>query len=154
MVQTIIVSGPLSGGQIICNKAIPDYESLGPEDAIRVFLGGVFDLFVRWPFLSGLFNDQSLYGGEHIPECRELKRRSPELMARLSTIFRAGQSGGIFRKGLEPDAVFAAAIMVMIGNFMGGKIIAGFIPADFSAPERLDFWRTFAADFALSAIVR
>ena len=140
--------------QAIKQLSIPDYESLAPEDAVREFLGGLFDLFVRWPFLSGLFNDQSLYGGEHIPECRELKRRSPELMARLSTIFRAGQSVGTFRRELEPDAVFAAAIMVMIGNFTGGKIIAGFIPADFSAPERLGFWRTFAADFALSAIVR
>lgn len=58
--------------QAIQQLSIPDYESLAPEDAVREFLGGLFDLFVRWPFLSGLFNDQSLYGGEHIPECREL----------------------------------------------------------------------------------
>ncbi len=140
--------------QAIQQLSIPDYESLQPEEAIRLFLGGVFDLFVRWPFLSGLFNDQSLYGGEQIPECRELKRRSPELMARLSTIFRTGQAVGTFRKELEPDATFAISIMAMIGNFTGGKIIAGFVPMDFSAPERLAFWRKFAADFALSAIKR
>lgn len=140
--------------QAIQQLSAPDYESMAPEDAIRAFLDGVFDLFVRWPFLSGLFNDQSLYGGEHIPECRELKRRSPQLITRLSTIFRNGQGVGIFRQDLEPDAVFAAAIMAMIGNFTGGKIISGFVPVDFSAPERLDFWRKFAADFALSAIMR
>ncbi len=132
--------------------SLPDYEALCPEDALRVFFEGVFDLFARWPFLAGLFNDQSLYGGEHIPECRELKRRSPLLMARLATIFRGGQAAGSFRAGLEPDAVFAVAIMAMIGNFTGGKIISGFVPTDFSAPERLGFWRKFAADFALSAI--
>jgi AcrR family transcriptional regulator len=132
--------------------SLPDYEALPPQEAVRVFLGGVFDLFVRWPFLAGLFNDQSLYGGEHIPECRELKRRSPQLMARLSNIFRAGQEAGTFRSGLDADAVFAVTIMAMIGNFTGGKIIAGFVPVDFSAPGQLDFWRTFAADFALNAI--
>jgi len=141
-----------TSAQAIQQLSLPDYEALAPEEAVRVFLGGVFDLFVRWPFLAGLFNDQSLYGGEHIPECRELKRRSPQLMARLSAIFRSGQQAGLFRAELEPDATFAAAIMVMIGNFTGGKIIAGFVPVDFSASDRLDFWRMFAADFALSAI--
>lgn len=134
--------------------SVPDYESLAPEEAIRLFLGGLFDLFVRWPFFSGLFNDQSLYGGEHIPDCRELKRLSPELMARLSAILRAGQQAGSFRPELDPDAVFAIAIMAMIGNFTGGKIISGFIPVDYSAPGRLDFWRGFAADFVLHAISR
>lgn len=132
----------------------PNYESFSPEDALRMFLGGVFDLFIRWPFFAGLFNDQSLYGGEHIPECRELNRRSPELMARLSAIFQAGQQEGTFRADLEPDAVFAVSIMAMIGIFTGGKIIAGFVPMDFATPERLDFWRKFAADFAVSAIKR
>ncbi len=130
----------------------PDYESLGPEEALREFFAGVFELFVRWPFLSGLFNDQGLYGGEHLPECRELKRRSPELMARLTAIFRAGQEQGCFRPELQPDAVFAIAIMAMTGNFTGGKIISAFVPVDFSTEDRLDFWRDFATDFVLRAI--
>lgn len=130
----------------------PDYESLDPEQSLREFFGSVFDLFVRWPFLSGLFNDQGLYDGEHLPECRELKRRSPQLMARLTTIFHAGQKDGTFRSDLQADAVFAVSIMAMIGSFTGGKIICAFVPVDFTAEDRLDFWRNFATDFALRAI--
>ncbi|MDY6861149.1 MAG: TetR/AcrR family transcriptional regulator [Pseudomonadota bacterium] len=132
--------------------SMPDYESLSPEEAIRMFLGGVFDLFVRWPFLAGLFNDQSVYRGKHIPECRELKQRGPELIVRIYDIFRTGQETGVFRKELEPEAAFSVAIMAVIGNFTGGKVISGFVPVDFSAPERLDFWRKFATDFSLNAM--
>ena len=138
--------------QAIQQLSMADYESLAPEDAMRVFLVGVFDLFVRWPFMAGLSNDQSLYGGKHIRESRELKRRTPQLIARLTAIFRAGQTAGRFRPELEPEAVFAVAIMAMIGNFTSGKIISGYVGVDFSTPERLDFWRKFAVDFTLSAI--
>jgi len=138
--------------QAIQHLSAPDYEALSPDEAVRLFLGGVFDLFARWPFITGLFNDQGLYGGEHLPECRELNRGSPVLMARLLAIFRAGQDQGIFRTDLDPDAVFAAGIMAMTGNFTGGKIISAFVPVDFSSPERLDFWREFATDFVFRAI--
>lgn len=130
----------------------PDYEALPPREAVRMFLHGVFDLFERRTLLAGLFNDQSLYGGEHIPESRGLKERSPELMERLSRIFRVGQQAGIFKDELKPDAVFAAAIMVVSGNFTGGKIISAFVPVDYSAADNLAFWRDFATDFALDAM--
>ncbi len=129
-----------------------DYEHYEPTEAIRLFLQGVFDLFVRWPFLSGLFNDQSLYGGEHIPECRELVSRSPALMKRLTKVLQDGQRSGLFKADVEPDALFGAAIMVAIGCFTSGKILSAFLSVDFSTNEKLEYWRDFSVKFVLDSL--
>jgi TetR/AcrR family transcriptional regulator len=129
-----------------------DYENYPPAEAIRLFVQGIFDLFVRWPFISGLLNDQSLYGGEHIPECRELVSRSPAVMARLSKILQDGQRSGALKAGLEADAVLGAAIMMAIGCFTSGKILSAFLAVDFSTPEKLEYWRKFSVNFVLDAL--
>lgn len=129
-----------------------DYENHVPTEAIRLFVQGVFDIFVRWPFLSGLLNDQSLYGGEHIPECRQLIARSPAVMKRLTKILQDGQHNGVFKSGLESDAILGIAIMVAIGCFTNGRILSGFLAVDFSTPEKLTFWREFSANFVLDAL--
>ena len=139
-------------GNAIEDLSMLDYENHAPAEAIRLFLQGVFDLFVRYPFLSGMFNDQSLYGGEHIPECRELIARSPAVMARLTKILEDGQRTGIFKTDAEPHAVFGAAIMVSIGCFTSAKILSGFLAVDFSTPEKLEYWREFSVKFVLNAL--
>ncbi|MDB6060840.1 MAG: TetR family transcriptional regulator [Verrucomicrobiaceae bacterium] len=129
-----------------------DYENHEPAAAMRLFLHGVFDLFIRWPFLAGLLNGQSLYGGEHIPECRELIERSPALMKRLVKILEAGQRSGIFKNDVEPDAIFGAAMMVTIGCFTNGKILSSLVTLDLSSQENTKFWREFSVKFVLDAL--
>ena len=139
-------------GNAIEDLSTLDYENHAPAEAIRLFLQGVFDLFVRYPFLSGMFNDQSLYGGEHIPECRELIARSPTLMVRLTKILQDGQRTGIFNADAEAHAIFGAAIMVSIGYFTSAKILSGFFAVDFSTTEKLEYWREFSVKFVLDAL--
>jgi len=130
----------------------PVYEAHPPDEAIRLFLYTVFDLFIRWPFMAGLFNDQGLYGGEHIPEHCDFIARAPALKQRLQQIFQQGQRTGIFKRDLDTDAVFGAGIMLTLGGFTSGKIVSSFLAVDFSRPEKLEFWRTFSADFVLAAL--
>lgn len=132
--------------------SILDYENYQPQQALQLFLQGLFDMFVRWPFMVGLFNDQSLYGGEHIPECKDLMARSPALTKRLLKILTLGQLSGVFKTDIEPDAVLSAAMMITIGYFTHGKNFGSVVALDFSAPENINFWREFSVKFVLDAL--
>ncbi|MFA5496193.1 MAG: TetR/AcrR family transcriptional regulator [Porticoccaceae bacterium] len=129
-----------------------DYENHDPIEALRLFLLGVFDLFVRWPFLAGLFNDQSLYGGQHIPECRELVALSPKLMSRLEEVLDRGQEAGDFRTDIDAQEAFAASLMVVIGCFTNGKILSSLVAVDFSVKHNVEHWRDFSVRFAVDAL--
>lgn len=129
-----------------------DYESCEPEAALRLFLNQSFDIFLKWPVLAGLYNDQGVYGGEHMPECRDLISLSPELMKRLNAALKRGQAKAIFRQNLDINQVIAAALMVVIGGFTHGPLLSSLTPMDFSKPENIENWRLFSIDFALSAL--
>lgn len=129
-----------------------DYEKQSPDAALRLFLAQVFDFFVHWPFLAGLYNDQGLYGGEHMPECRELIARSPALMARLEAVFLQGQQQGLFDARLGAQESIAAALMVVIGCFTNSPILSSLISTDFVSQEAIGGWKSFSIDFALAAI--
>lgn len=129
-----------------------DYESHTPEDALTLFLNHCYDIFIEWPFLAGLYNDQGLYGGEHTAECRELINRSPELIKRLETVLQRGQKSGVFRSELNVNEIIAATLMVVIGGFTHGPLLSSFTLMDFTTEESVEHWRNFSINFALNAI--
>jgi len=129
-----------------------DYESYEPEDALRLFLTHSYNIFLKWPFLAGLYNDQGVYSGEHTSECRDLVNRSPELMTRLGAILKQGQASGLFRQDIDINEVIAAALMVVIGGFTQGPLLSSFTSIDFSKPDNIQYWRSFSIDFVLNAI--
>lgn len=129
-----------------------DYENNTPEMAIQLFLEGIFGFFIHWPLLAGLYNDQSLYGGEHIPACRDLLKHSPELMKRLEEVIERGKQEGIFKHSVDPKKSIAAAIMVTLGGFTQGALIAPLVTTDFTSPQGLEDWLAFATDFTLNAL--
>jgi TetR/AcrR family transcriptional regulator len=129
-----------------------DYEACEPDVAIRLFLQKAFDFFVRWPHLAGLYNDQGLYGGEHMPECREFVNRSPELMLRLEAVLKRGQASGIFRADIVPQESIALVLFLVIGCFTNGPILSSLIPIDFSASDNVERWREISIQIALESL--
>jgi TetR/AcrR family transcriptional regulator len=129
-----------------------DYESCTPPDAVKLFLEHIFDLFVRWPFLAGLYTDESLYGGEHLDACRRLNTRAPELVQRLNTILAAGQSKGDFKPDSAPETLLGGALMVVIGCFTSGNIMVSLLNLNLSTPEDFEFWKGFSIDFVMAAL--
>lgn len=140
--------------QLIDGLSALDYESCSPEDALKLFLNHCFDIFIEWPFLAGLYNDQGIYGGEHTAECREFVSRSPELIKRLDTVLKRGQESGLFRPELNVNEMIAAALMVVIGGFTHGPLLSSFTLIDFTKEENVKNWRSYSINFALNAIRR
>ncbi|MDB6062746.1 MAG: TetR family transcriptional regulator [Verrucomicrobiaceae bacterium] len=128
------------------------YEEFEPADALRQFLYGVFDLYVRFPFMSGMVVDANLLGGEHFPECRELILRSPILMERLVHVIERGQQSGLFKQPLNISATFSAAIMVTTGCFTNGSSVSVLAAFDFNDQDNLKFWREYSVGFVLDAL--
>jgi AcrR family transcriptional regulator len=128
------------------------YEDLEPKDALRAFLYGVFDLYVRFPFLAGMVVDANLLGGEHFPECRDLILRSPVLMERLNQLIARGQQSGVFKHPLNTAAAMSAAIMVTTGCFTSGPSVSALAAFDFNDEDNLKFWREYSVNFVLDAL--
>jgi AcrR family transcriptional regulator len=139
-------------GEAIRKLAALDYESCEPEEAIRLFLQTAFDFFVRWPDLAGLYNDQGLYGGEHMPECRELISGSPDLMRRLEAALKRGQDCGKIRADISPQESIAVVLFVVIGCFTNGPILSSLVPIDFAAGENIERWRELSIRIALDSL--
>lgn len=147
----VAVMNELTAAQINGLTAL-DYESCEPEEALTLFLNESFNIFLKWPFLAGLYNDQAIYGGEHMPECRELINRSPALMERLAAALTRGQRNGTFRADISTNEVIAASLMVVVGGFTHGSLLTSLTPIDFNQPENIERWRNFSIEFALNAI--
>lgn len=147
----IAVINEISAQEIIELGKI-DYEKHSPDIAIRLFLERSYDFFVNWPMLAGLYNDQSLYGAEHIPECRDLVQQCPKILARLKLVIEKGKKQGIFRKDIDAEKSLAAAIMVTLGGVTQGPIISTIVPIDLSTDTNLQNWKEFAIEFSLNAL--
>ena len=147
----VAVISDITGTQIDILSSL-DYESLAPTEAVRLFLNTVFDFFAERPFLAGLFNDQSLYSAEHIPECRNLMARSPELMLRLNEVLARGQKSGEFSSPINAKEAYAAGMMVVIGCFTNGPILSSLVDLDFSVQQNIKNWREFSVNYALAAL--
>jgi AcrR family transcriptional regulator len=139
--------------EAIRELAALDYESCEPEEAIRIFLQKAFDFFVRWPDLAGLYNDQGLYGGEHMPECREFISGSPDLMRRLEVVLKRGQASGTLRNDISPQESIAVALFVVIGCFTHGPILSSLVPINFTASESIERWREISIKIALDSLL-
>jgi TetR/AcrR family transcriptional regulator len=129
-----------------------DYENCEPLEAIRLFLQKAFEFFVRWPHLAGLYNDQSMYGGEHMPECREFIQRSPELMQRLEAVLKRGQASGTIRSDISPQESIAVVLFLVIGCFTNAPILSSLVPIDFSAGDNIERWRKISINIALDSL--
>ena len=129
-----------------------DYEHLEPREAVKLLLETSFNFFVDWPFLSGLYNDQGLYGGGHMPECRDFIKGSPRLLARLKQVLARGIKSGDFRSGVDSEETIAVAIMAVIGCFINSPILSAFIPIDLSLNKNIDTWREFSVNFVLNSL--
>ena len=129
-----------------------DYENLDPKVAVQLLLETSFDFFVDWPFLAGLYNDQGLYGGGHMPECRDFIMGSPRLLARLKQVLARGIASGDFREGVDSEETIAVAIMAVIGCFINSPILSSLIPTDLSLSKNIENWRKFSVDFVLNSL--
>lgn len=128
------------------------YEDYAPAEGLRQFLYGIFDLYVRFPFMAGMVIDANLQGGEHFPECRQLILRSPALMERLTHVIERGQRDGVFRQPLNIAAALSAAVLVTTGGFTSGSSVSAFAAFDFNNPDNIKFWREYSVDFVLNAL--
>ena len=128
------------------------YEDYAPAEGLRQFLYGIFDLYVRFPFMAGLVIDANLHGGEHFPECRQLILRSPVLMERLTHIIERGQREGFFKPALNISAAMSAAVLVTTGGFTSGTSVSALAAFDFSDSDNVKFWREYSVDFVLQAL--
>lgn len=128
------------------------YEDYSPEKGLRLFLHGIFDLYIRFPFMAGMVIDCNLQDVEVLPECRQLILRSPLLMERLAGVIERGQQQGVFKTPLNFPATISAAVLMTSGCFTGGKGVSMLVPFDFADDENIQFWRDYSVDFVLSAL--
>ncbi|HEY6513967.1 MAG TPA: TetR family transcriptional regulator [Burkholderiaceae bacterium] len=88
----------------------PDYDAMAPMDALRAYVGHLFDLHVKSPQFVRMVMGENLLRGRFIAQAESVREASGRSLDALAAILRRGQANGLMREELQPLDVYANVV--------------------------------------------
>lgn len=91
------------------------FEALAPEQAVRTYLEGVYDVYAEDPLVAMVSLDQSMHGGAQLRSIKEIRTLQKTLADRLAAVVQRGQAEGVFHPDLDGNKVEFLTVIVTVG---------------------------------------
>ena len=129
-----------------------DLDHLAPVEAMRAFLGVMFDQFQRTPSLGSLAPEGIRFHSSHTTPHARFPELAPLLDGKLRAILVRGAENGDFKPNVDASMLFAAAGLLTTGVFTSPYVVSVLAGLDPEQPTDMAAWRHYAVDFVLAAI--
>ena len=83
-----------------------DLERVEPREALRRLVRFTWTYFLEHPEFMTLLNSENLHKGRHVRRSRRVPELHSTLVETLRGVLRRGESGGVFRKGVDPVQLY------------------------------------------------
>jgi AcrR family transcriptional regulator len=88
----------------------PDLDALPVREALRVYVGHVFDIHVAHPQFVRLVMGENLLGGRFVREMPEVREANLRGLAALGRLIQRGQAEGVVRADVQVLDVYANTV--------------------------------------------
>jgi len=126
------------------------FDELEPDDAVRAYVEGVYDIYAEDPVLGMVSLDQSLHGGAQLRSVGEIRQMQKTLADRLEKIIRRGQAAGVFQDDIDGSKLEFMTVIITVGCLSSSQMLERYSgrswqrsPAD---------TRSFAINFIMRAL--
>jgi AcrR family transcriptional regulator len=128
------------------------FEQLSPLAGIERLFHGIFEQYRTRRHLAMLTLDQNVHGCAHISRRGELRRTTPQIVAKFAQLVDAGVASGEIREGVDPECYFAFAFVMLTGCFFSGPTLSVYINRDLTSEEGIATWGRNALAFILGGL--
>ncbi len=126
------------------------FEDLSPEQAVRAYLEGVYDVYAEDPIVGMVSLDQSMHDGAQLRSINQIRLLQTALAERLAEVVRRGQAEGVFHADIDSNKIEFMTVIVTVGCLSSSTMLERYLgrswqqnPAD---------TRAFALDFIMRAL--
>jgi AcrR family transcriptional regulator len=129
-----------------------DYGSLDPEQAIRSFVGCLFDRYRDSSCSAMVTLDQGIHAGAQVRYNRKSEILRNSLMSKLQSALTRGQAAGKFNPDLTVEMLHFMSVIMISGCISYRHMFNRYARVNLDHPEEVDFWRAFSVDFFMKGI--
>ncbi|WP_079433709.1 TetR/AcrR family transcriptional regulator [Zoogloea sp. LCSB751] len=129
-----------------------DLDHLPPIEAVRAFLGHMFDQFHVNPSLGALAQEGIRFHASHATPHARFPDLAPLLERKLKAILARGAKNGDFKPGVDASLLFTAAGLLTTGVFTSPYLVSVLSGLNPDVADDVRTWRNYAVDFVISAI--
>jgi AcrR family transcriptional regulator len=129
-----------------------DYEGLAPDEAIRAYIGALYDFYSSDPVMSKVTLDQSMHGGAQIRTSPDARRWRAELTSKLDAVLARGRAAGLFGAQIDAAGLEFMSVIIVSGCASSRLMFAnmGYWPA--AEEESPGYWRNYSTEFIMRAL--
>ncbi|MBB3983650.1 MULTISPECIES: TetR/AcrR family transcriptional regulator [Sphingomonadaceae] len=131
-----------------------DYDSLQPVDAVRQYIGALYDRYSTDQATAIVTIDQSLHDGAQIGRAPEVAVLCNTLSQKIDSVLNRGKDAGLFGPHVDTAALEFMILIIVSGSVSSRRMLTRY-NEHFGLEERgTAFWREYAIDFILRSISR
>jgi AcrR family transcriptional regulator len=120
-----------------------------PEVSLRHIFLFTWDYYRDHPEMLTLLNNENLQQGRHLARSKRVKDLSFPLLSILSDVLARGVGEGVFRKDIQPQALYIAICALGYFYLSNRFTLSAFLGTDLMNPKALAHWQSVAADMLL-----
>lgn len=142
-----------SAQDLLADLLTLELDHLPPTDALRMLLLHLFNMYRDDPTLGSLAQESIRLHEHDAAHQNRFARLAPVLVSFTGRILQRGESSGEFVAGVDAQLFCAAAALLVTSGFTNHYIISTTVGFDTTAPEGMNAWGQYAADFVLGAVL-
>jgi TetR/AcrR family transcriptional regulator len=129
-----------------------DYAALDPKEAIRTYIGAVFDRFRTDAATAIMTLDQSLHDGAQIRLAPDARRLHDALAKKLDEALERGKATGVFGSHVDVSGLEFMTVIIVSGCISSRGMFMRHLGSSAFEDDSPAFWRDYAANFILRAL--
>lgn len=126
------------------------FEELAPEEAVRTYLEGVYDVYAEDPLIGMVSLDQSMHGGAQLRSINEIRNLQKTLADRLAEVVRRGQAEGVFHPDIDSNKIEFMTVIITVGCLSSSTMLERYSGRNWQ--QNPADTRAFALDFIMRAL--
>ncbi len=128
------------------------FDDLPPDEALRHYVAGVYDLYAEDPLLGMVSLDQSMHGGAQLRSINEIRMLQKALADKLASVVTRGQAAGIFHPEVDSNRIELMTVIITVGCLSSSTMLQRY--SERSWQQSPAETRAFALDFIMRGLCK
>lgn len=129
-----------------------ELDDLAPDEAMAALVGFSFDYLLEHPDFIGLLNHENAGGAAHVRDSPAIREANSPLIAQIGSTLRRGVRQGLFRRGIDPVALYISIAGMSYFFFSNRLTLSSIFGRDLGERQMVSAYRRHVVQMAIAGI--
>ena len=129
-----------------------EFDELAPQDAVRRYIEGVYDVYAEDPLLGMVSLDQSMHGGAQHRSINEIRQLQAALAEKLAGVVSRGKLAEVFHPDVDSNRLELMTVIITVGCLSSAAMLERYSGRSWE-PDPVQT-RAFALDFIMRGLCK